>query len=97
MYDFNSLLKDHFIPLLGIKQYHQFRFKRNDIGKVYVSKESNGIEESFSLLKSNNFNALERPSVISVAPLSTERKKYLFLKIRQHVNELHKDVYCSEP
>jgi hypothetical protein len=96
-YDFSSLLKDYFIPLSQIKQYYQFRFKRNDIGIVYVSKESNGTENSFSLLKNNNFNALEHPRVISVAPLSEERKKYLFLKIRQHVNEPHKDVYCSEP
>jgi hypothetical protein len=96
-YDFNSFLKDHFIPLPQIKQYYQFHFKRDDIGKVYFSKESNGIENSFLLLKNNNFDPLDHPEVLSVAPSSEKRKEYLYSKIRQHVCEPYKDVYCSEP
>jgi hypothetical protein len=96
-YDFNTFLKDHFNILPQITQYYQFRFKKNDIGKVYISKESNGIEDSFLLLRDNNFNIQNHLKTLSVAPLSEERKKYLFTKIRQHVDEPYKDVYCSKP
>ncbi|MDW3631319.1 MAG: hypothetical protein QOK71_07770 [Nitrososphaeraceae archaeon] len=68
-HDFNSFLKDHFIPLSHIRQYCQFRFKKDDIGKVYASKESNGIENSYLLLKNNNFDPLDHSEVLSVAPL----------------------------
>ncbi|CAH1756665.1 8696_t:CDS:1, partial [Entrophospora sp. SA101] len=35
--------------------------------------------------------------VFSVSPPSEERKKYLYTKIRQHVDEPYKDIYCSNP
>jgi hypothetical protein len=95
-YDFNTLLKDHFNPLPQIRQYYQFRFTKKDIGKVHVSKESNGVEYSFPLLK-NNFNPHDHPRVFSISPSSEERKKYLYSKIRQHVDEPYKDIYCSNP
>jgi hypothetical protein len=93
-YDFSSFLKEHFNPLPRITQYYHFRFTGYEIGKIYISKESNGIEDSFLLLKNNDFNI---HNILPVTPLSEERKKYLFTKIRRYVDEPYKDFYCSEP
>ena len=98
-YDFSTFFKDHFIPLPNIKQYHHFRFSNlsEDIGKVYISKVSGGIETSFQLLKSNNFNKNNELNIISLISLTTKRQKYLYSKIRQHVDDPFKDFYCAKP
>ena len=98
-YDFSTFFKDHFIPLPNIKQYQHFRFSNlsEDIGKVYISKTSGGIETSFQLLKSNNFNKNNELNIISLISLTTERQKYLYSKIRQHVDDPFKDFYCAKP
>ncbi|CAG8776792.1 7759_t:CDS:1, partial [Racocetra persica] len=69
----------------------------NDIGKVYVSTESGGKEISFQLLYDSNFNVNTALEAINTKQLTTERKYYLYTKIRQHVDDPYKDLYCANP
>ncbi|CAB5384960.1 unnamed protein product [Rhizophagus irregularis] len=68
-----------------------------DIGKVYVSKESGGVESCYKLLKSDNFNKNSKPDLITTVSLTEERQNYLYSKIRQYVDEPYKDEYCAKP
>ena len=97
-YDFNSLFKDNFRSLPNITKYHHFHFSNSndDIGKVYVTKKSGGLKIPFKLLK-NNFNIDGQLNILEVAPLTDDRKKYLYTKIRQHVEDPFKDILCPNP
>ncbi|CAG8492257.1 15423_t:CDS:2 [Gigaspora margarita] len=68
-----------------------------EIGKVYASKKSGGEETSFQLLHNNNFDKNSILNILSTVPLSNDRKKYLYTKIRQHVDDPYKDVLCPQP
>jgi hypothetical protein len=96
-YDFSSLFKDNFRNLPNITKYHHFRFSRNDIGKVYVAKNSGGLEIPFELLKNDHFNKDGQLNLFEAAPLTDDRKRYLYTKIRQHVEDPFKDTLCPEP
>jgi hypothetical protein len=96
-YDFSLLFNDNFRKLPNIKKYHHFHFSSKDIGKVYVSEKSGGSEISFKLLKNDNFDKDGQLNIIEAAPLTDDRKKYLFTKIRQHVEDPFKDILCPEP
>ena len=55
---------------------------------------------SFKLLKNASFDKDGQLGVIQASPLTDERKKYLFTKIRQHVEDPFKDIlliyyYCN--
>lgn len=98
--DINSMLKDHFRILPNIKKYHHFRFSSslNDIGMVHFSKKSCGEEYSYNLLKNTNFDKNTQLISLRVAPLSEERKKYLFANIRRYViGQDNKDTLCPNP
>ncbi|EXX71165.1 hypothetical protein RirG_080950 [Rhizophagus irregularis DAOM 197198w] len=96
-YDFSAFFKNHFVPLPNITQFHHFCFSSEDIGKVYVSKESGGVESCYKLLKSDNFNKNSKPDLITTVSLTEERQNYLYSKIRQYVDEPYKDEYCAKP
>ncbi|RGB32431.1 hypothetical protein C1646_670112 [Rhizophagus diaphanus] len=65
-----------------------------DLGKVYCSEKSGGDEICHKLLRdNNNFDKNEKLNVLDIMPMSDERKKYLYQKIRQHVEDSHKDNY----
>ena len=98
-YDFNTFFKEYFVPLPNIKQYHHFRFSNlsEDIGKVYVSKESGGNETKIQLLKNNSFDKNGKLNILPLIILTDERKKYLYSEIRQHVDDPFKDIYCANP
>jgi hypothetical protein len=52
------------------------------------------MEICHKLLHNNNdFNINENLDVLEVMHISEERKKYLYQKIRQYVEEPYKDVY----
>ncbi|MDW3631333.1 MAG: hypothetical protein QOK71_07840, partial [Nitrososphaeraceae archaeon] len=97
--DFDSMLKDYFRTLPNIKKYHHFRFSssQNDIGIVYFSKKSGGEEYSYNLLKNTGFDKNSQRNILEVAPLTDERKKYLYNKIRQHVDAPYRDTLCPNP
>ncbi|GES85753.1 hypothetical protein GLOIN_2v1884495 [Rhizophagus clarus] len=86
-YDFSEFFKKHFVPLPNIKQYYHFRFSFNNIGMVYVSKESGGEESCFKLLNSDNFDKNGKPDLIDITLLTKERQNYLYSKIRQYVDD----------
>ena len=96
-HDFSSLFKNNFRNLPNITKYHHFHFNKNDIGKVYVAKNSGGLEIPFDLLKNDHFNKDGQKKVLEVVPLTEERKRYLYTKIRQHVQIPFKDILCPEP
>jgi hypothetical protein len=97
--DFDSMLKDYFRTLPNIKKYHHFRFSssQNDIGIVYFSKKSGGEGYSYNLLKNTGFDKNSQRNILEVAPLTDERKKYLYNKIRQHVDAPYRDTLCPNP
>ena len=72
-YNFSKFFKKHFITLPNIKQYYHIRFSFNDIGKIYVSKESGGDESYFKLLNSDNFDKNSNPNLIDITLLMKER------------------------
>ncbi|CAI2191506.1 16262_t:CDS:1, partial [Funneliformis geosporum] len=46
----------------------------SDIGKVYVLKESEGLEIFFELLRNNSFDKNGKISIIPISPLIKEQK-----------------------
>ncbi|CAG8851204.1 4938_t:CDS:1, partial [Racocetra persica] len=63
-----------------------------ELGKVFVTKKSGGEEICFQLLHNDNFDKNGQLNTISSVPLSNDRKKYLYTKIRQHVDDTYKDI-----
>jgi hypothetical protein len=98
-YNFTLLFEGHFRSLPNITKYHHFRFSSlsDDIGKVYVSKKSGGTEIPFKLLKDDNFDKNSQLDVLEIAPLSEDRKRYLYNKIRQHVDPEFRNILCPNP
>lgn len=97
-YNFGELFEKKFKTLPNIKQYHHFRFNNlpENKGKVFVSTKSGGEEKWFNLLKDNNFSHNEPINIIPIN-IDLERKLYLYKKIRNFVEEPHKDVHFSNP
>jgi hypothetical protein len=97
--DFDSMLKDYFRTLPDIKKYYHFRFSSspNDIGIVHFSKKSGGEEHSYNLLKDTRFDKNAQRNFLEVAPLTDERKKYLYKNIRQYVDAPYRDILCPNP
>jgi len=54
-------------------------------------------EISFKLQKDHNFDKNSPLNILEIAPLSEDRKKYLYKNIRQYVDESFKDTLCPEP
>ncbi|CAG8500507.1 12472_t:CDS:1 [Gigaspora rosea] len=98
-HDFSLLFNNHFKNFPNLKQYYHFRFSSlpTDIGKVYASTKSSGPEISFQILCENNFDINTTLKTIPIKLLTKERKNYLYTKIRQHVDDPYKDVYCANP
>jgi hypothetical protein len=71
-YDFSEFFKKQFVSLPNIKQYYHFCFSFNDIGKVYVSKESGGEESCYKLLKNDDFDITNKPDLITTSSLTEE-------------------------
>src|SRR5439155_8918490 len=79
-HDFSSLFKNSFRNLPNITKYHHFHFSKDNIGKVYVAKNSGGLETPFELLKNDNFNKDGQLNIFEVAPLTEEKKKNKYPK-----------------
>src|SRR6266542_5063765 len=95
-YDFENFLLQNFKNCPHLKSYYHFRFSNlsEDLGKVYCSKKSDRNEICYTLLSNDKFNAYKSLNTLEVTPLSIERQKYLYTKIRQYVDEPYKDIYC---
>ncbi|CAG8698644.1 13824_t:CDS:1, partial [Dentiscutata erythropus] len=69
----------------------------SEIGKVYALKKLGGEETSFQLLHNIKFDKNSNLNTLSTISLSNNRKKYLYTKIRQHVDDPYKDALCPQP
>ncbi|CAG8553733.1 30025_t:CDS:2 [Racocetra persica] len=78
------------------RQYYNNNVEEK-IGKVYASKKSGGEENSFQLLRNNTFDKNSKLDTISTIPLSDDHKKYLYTRIRQHIDDQYKDILCPQP
>ena len=75
--------KENFLNLPHITKYHHFRFSNlpQDLGKVYCSENSGGVEICHKLLRNNsNFIINQKLDTINVIELSEERKNICFKK-----------------
>ncbi|CAG8449345.1 6019_t:CDS:2 [Gigaspora rosea] len=77
-----------------VDEYNKVQFRSQ---KSLASKKSGGEEISFQLLHSNNFDKNGQLNTIPSVPLSSDQKKYLYTKIRQHVDDPYKDILCLQP
>ena len=96
-YNFQDFLSKHFVNCPYITSYYHFQFNKNYLGKVFCSKESGGTETSFILLRDNSFNINGQIDILDIAPLSNERKLYLYKNIRKYVDFPFRDEYCADP
>ena len=94
-YNFQDFFSKNFVNLPHLTDYYHFRFSNlsQDLEKVYCSKISGDTEICYNLLYNNNFNIYKELNILDIVPLSDERKKYLYTKIRKYVNNEFKDTY----
>ncbi|CAG8533843.1 7707_t:CDS:2 [Dentiscutata heterogama] len=69
----------------------------SEIRKVYASKKSGREKTSFQLLHNIKFDENSNLNAFSTILLSNDHKKYLYTKIRQHVDDPYKDILCPQP
>ncbi|XP_060601134.1 uncharacterized protein LOC132754508 isoform X3 [Ruditapes philippinarum] len=96
--DWKGFLKTYFKPLQGIRKYQYFRMSRDHPGMVKESCDK--AEETFSIMKSNNFQ-FERghlPQVLQPGGMSAARRRYLYSTVRPYVRPIFQDETCpGEP
>ena len=82
-YNWKTFLKEHFLPMKGIRKYHHFRVTKDDLGVVYVKTGSERDETRINILR----RGVQIPrdvylTSVPAAGLSRERAKYLFQTVR---------------
>lgn len=101
MYNWSEFFEEHTIKtaLKGITQMHHFHFKSSHPGKVIVKDSVNGTERTINLLKDPSWrpSPQDLPDEIIPPGLSSERKKYLYDKIREFVPPEFQDIVCPQP
>ena len=100
-YNWSKFFEEHTIKtaLKGITQMHHFHFKSSHPGKVIVKDSVNGTERTINLLKDPSWlpSPQDLPDEIIPPGLSSERKKYLYDKIREFVPPELQDIVCPQP
>ena len=98
-YNWSSFLANYFIKLPNIKNYHHFRFSKDEPGKVYFKKFHNSPEESRMLLKNHAVlpPASTMPPKVNPEGLTQDRKQYLFREIRQFCKPGTEDLVAPQP
>jgi len=82
VYDWSSFLEHFFKWLPNIKNYHHFRFSKDEPGRVYFKESNSSSEQSLMLLK-NRTNlplACRLPAKLNLEGLSQERSSIYTLK-----------------
>ena len=101
MYNWSEFFEEHTIKtaLKKITQMHHFYFKSSHPGKVIVKDSVNGTERTINLLKDPSWrpSPQDLPDEIIPPGLSSERKKYLYDKIREFVPPEFQDIVCFQP
>ena len=85
VYEWSSFLEQFFKRVPNIKNYHHFRFSKDEPGIVYFKESSSSQEQSMMLLKNRGIlpPAARLPAKLNPAGLSQERQQYLYREIRQ--------------
>ena len=85
VYEWSSFLEQFFKRVTNIKNYHHFRFSKDEPGIVYFKESSSSQEQSMMLLKNHGIlpPAARLPAKLNPAGLSQERQQYLYREIRQ--------------
>ena len=97
-YGWATFLSPHFQKIVGIKQYHHFRFSAASPGIVYVKKHADTEEKAISLLKGNWYPEPHNlPPCVQPKGLNNERMWYLYERIRPFCSERHRDRVCPLP
>ena len=103
-YDWASFLNPYFKrqAFEGLKSLHHLVFSSEHPGKVMVRKETDGTEETVTILKKQHLSWKPDPSVLpsEIQPqgLSHERRQYLYEKIREFCpTSRSTDAVCPPP
>ena len=84
--------------LKGISRMHHFHFTSSAPGKVFVKDKIDDTERCINLLKAPwQPSPSNLPNPIIPAGLSSERRHYLYEKIREFVPEHLQDLVCPKP
>ena len=101
MYNWSEFFEDTTIKtaLKGISQMHHFHFKSSDPGNVIVKDSIDDKERTINLLKVPSWrpSSQDLPNEIIPPGLLSERKKYLYEKIREFVPPEFQDLVCPQP
>lgn len=97
----SSWLASFFENLTNITRYQHFFIEANNPGKIIVKESIDAKEETYSLLKKNNFKFDKKtgePSCLISQGLSAKRQWYLYDSIRQHIpNEKDQNITAPKP
>ena len=85
--------------LKGIKALHHLTFTRSHRGSVFVRDRVSSSEREIKLLQDDGWSPSPHnlPPVIPPPGLSSERKQYLFEKIREFCPPDCRDLVCPDP
>lgn len=95
-YDWVKFLDERFKPLHGIRSLQHFRFSKHSPGSVFVKESADSTERKVNILLPLHPPIRKNllPSSIKAGGLTSDRKRYLFNSIREHVWDPFKDVTC---
>lgn len=99
VYEWSSFLEQSFERVPNIKNYHHFRFSKDNPGMVYFKERSSSQEQSMMLLENRGILPLAArlPVKLSPAGLSQERQQYLYREIRQFCKPGTEDLVAPSP
>ena len=99
--EWDKKLDTLFKPIPSITKYQHFTFSTDTKGKVTVKDLYNGEEKTVNILKRDTtvqqVKRVRLPKIIKPPGISSERKKYLYDKIREHVQSEFRDITCPSP
>ena len=98
-YEWDRFLNRYMTPLKGIRQYHHFRFTKEDPGYVYVRKTVTDSEERICLVRRGITWPPSpdcKPEVMAAGGLSLARLRELLKQIVPYVREPYRQVFCPE-
>lgn len=100
-YDWDAYLLQLFKPLEGISKCAHSTFCKVSPGIVQVKESVSGEQQEINLRKAHidltTFSATFLLPITAPGGPSTERSRYLFTHIHEHVAPLFQDTLCPEP
>jgi len=85
VYERSSFLEQFFKRVPNIKNYHHFKFSKDETSIVYFKERNSSQEQSMTLLKNCRIlpPATRLPAKVNPAGLSQEQQQYLYCEIRK--------------